>query len=248
MNTRSILITGIAVILSFIAGFIVANSVNRKEIDDLKAELNRSMADKSSDANNNAELILSDDEVKKAIAQADNSAENIDLQKNVGIKLYQYAMTQDIAPAWLPEILPLLARVNEKEPKDMEVLVAMASINLYLGQSNKEQKNLEKAREYYKKALEIKPDNADVAADIGLTYLLADPPKPENAVSELQKALKINPKHEKSLISMVRAMILSKKQQEANEWLAKLKETNPANEFIPGLSAEIAKAETSTQK
>lgn len=251
MNVRSAIIIGIVVILSFIAGFVVANTFNRKEIDELKVRL--ASAESAETANNvekgnDSQMALSDDEIKKAIAQADSAPENIELQKNVGIKLYQYALSLEGAPDWLPETLRLLDRVNKKDPKDFETLTAIANANLYWGESKKDQKSIEKAREFYKKALEIKPGNADVAADIGLTYLLSNPVDPENAVTELNKSLKIDPKHERSLANMVRAMILSNKPKEANEWLGKLKEANPESKLIPALSNEIAKSNSSSQK
>lgn len=247
MNTRSILITGIATILSFIAGFIVANSVNRKEIDGLKAALGQAEAAKNSNPANGQDSVLTDEEIKQKIAQADAQPENTEFQKNLAVALYTYASSKQDAK-WLPDIARLLGRVVEKEPKDLNTLISLGNINFDLGQSNKSASNFENARGFYRRALEIKRDNVEVVADLGLTYVLCNPPEPENAVAEFMKALKLNPKHEKSLAGIVKALILSNKPQEANKWLAKLKEANPSNELIPELSAEIEKSNTSTQK
>lgn len=247
MNIRSALITGIAVILSFIAGFIVANSINRKEIESLKGEVTRAVSSKDEDQRGKDDSVLTDDEIKQKIAQADSQPANIEFQKNLAIALYSYSSSKREIK-WLPDVSRLLERVIEKEPKDLNTLISLGNINFDLGQKDKNSHNFEKARGFYNRALEVKQDNVEVIADLGLTYIFCSPAEPENAVTELRKALKLNPVHEKSLAGMVKALALSNKPQEAGMWLAKLKEVNPSNELIPELSAEIANPAASIPK
>jgi tetratricopeptide (TPR) repeat protein len=237
MNKKAIALSIIAVIAGFIGGFLLANSLNRKELENLRAE----NAQLKNAQTQSGELTLADEEIQKKIAEADQNPSNFDFQKNLAVGLYRYAQMKQDAK-FLPEVARLLKRANEINPQDYATIVALGDVYLDLGQINKDNAAIEQSREFYRKALVLKKDDADVQSDLGLTYFFAAPPAPDKAIAEYEKALQINPKHEKSLENLVRANLSLGKLKEAEDFLNKLKQIDAQNEALPSLEAQIAQS------
>ncbi|MCD9188090.1 MAG: tetratricopeptide repeat protein [Pyrinomonadaceae bacterium] len=233
MNNKVLVLSIIAVIISFIGGFILANGLNRSEMDKLRAEIaslqkspktNRETAD--SNQNNSDDISLSDQEIKEKIAEADRSPKDFEFQKKLGVSLYKYAaMKRD--NALLTEAERILNRANQLTADDYEVIVALGNLNFDLGFFNDQYDRFEKARKYYESALTRKPDDVEVRTEIGMTYLLQNPSDAKKAISELQKSLEKDPQHEKSLYFLTQAFLKEGNETEAEKTLGKLKEINP---------------------
>jgi tetratricopeptide (TPR) repeat protein len=237
MNKKSLIISVIAVILSFAGGFILANALNRREMNNLQAELGRA---KNSQPNTTetSETTLGEDEIRQKIAEADASPNNIEYQKSLAIALYRYAdMKQE--SRWLPDVARILGRVVENNPKDYNAVVSLGNIYFDIAHDKKDNEIYKKARDYYKKALEIKPDDAETQTDLGLTYLMQNPADEANAVAAFQKSLKIDPKNEKALQNMAQAQIGIGNTPEAERFLGELKAINPNSEILKELAAKI---------
>jgi tetratricopeptide (TPR) repeat protein len=237
MNKKAIALSIIAVIAGFVGGFLLANSLNRKELENLRAE-NAQLKNAQAQS---GELTLADEEIQKKIAEADRNPSNFEFQKNLAVGLYRYAQMKQDAK-FLPEVARLLKRANEINPQDYETIVALGNVYLDIGQINKDNAAIEQSREFYRKALALKKDDADVQNDLGLTYFFAAPPAPDKAIAEYEKALQINPKHEKSLENLVRANLSLGKLKEAEDFLIKLKQIDAQNEALPDLEAQIAQS------
>jgi len=237
MNKKAIALSIIAVIAGFIGGFLLANSLNRKELENLRAE----NAQLKNAQTQSGELTLADDEIQKKIAEADRNPSNFEFQKNLAVGLYRYAQMKQDAK-FLPEVARLLKRASEINPQDYATIVALGNVYFDLGQINKDNAAIEQSREFYRKALAIKKDDADVQSNLGLTYFFAAPPAPDKAIAEYEKALQINPKHEKSLENLVRANLSLGKVKEAEDFLNKLKQIDSQNEALPDLEAQIAQS------
>ena len=236
-----------AVFVSFFGGFLLANALNRKEMNDIRAENARLKNAQNASPQANPEFSLSDEEIRQKIAQADQNPENISYQKNLGIALYRYAaMKQD--GELLNEISRLLNRVYEKDPKDYDVIVTLGNIYFDLGYLKKDNENFQKSREFYQKALEQKPDDAGVRTDYGLTYFLEKPPQTDKAIAEFQKSLQINSKDERALEAITRALLSQNNTSEAGKYLTKLKEVNPGNQNLPELTNQLAGSANTTEK
>ncbi|MBX7170119.1 MAG: tetratricopeptide repeat protein [Pyrinomonadaceae bacterium] len=243
MKGKSLIILIIAILISFAGGFFLANSLNRNEITGLQSEVSRLKNLQPKASENTTENTLTDEEIQQKIRDADEKPDNIDYQKDLAIGLYRYStMKQD--PKWLPDVARMMTRVYEKNPKDFDTIIVLASLYFDIGENKGDNENLKKAREFYQKALEIKPKEIEVQTDLGLTYLLTDPPEPEKAIAEFQKSLQINPKHEKTLQNMIQAEIGAGKVSEAEKYLQKLKEVNPKNEEISDLVSKVEQAKT----
>jgi tetratricopeptide (TPR) repeat protein len=182
---------------------------------------------------------MTPEEIKQKIQQADQDPSNIDFQKNLGMSLYLYAgMQKDVT--LLPDAKRLMLRAYEKTPKDYNLLVALGNLNFDMGQSSKNDANLEEARRFYGQALEVKPKDIEIQTDIGSTYFLSNPPQYEKAIAEYRKSLLIDPAHERTLDNLTRTLIAMGKTAEAQESLAKIKKANASYQGLPELEKQLA--------
>jgi tetratricopeptide (TPR) repeat protein len=235
MKNVSIIITIIAVIASFVGGFLVANSLNRKELNDLRSEIATLQKNQKDDS----DKTLTKDEIQARIAEADKNPENIDFQKNLAFALYAYANSKQDA-SLLPDILRILRRVYAKDDKNVDVVRTLGNLLFDIGQSKNDNANLIESREFYQKALILKPNDVEIQTDLATTYLLENPPNTEKAMIELQKSLQINAKDEKTLQAVIQVNLMQNKLKEAEDSLKKLKETNPNNKSIGDLETQIS--------
>jgi tetratricopeptide (TPR) repeat protein len=225
----------IAAAASFAGGFLVANSLNRKELNDLRTEI----AGLQKNQKDDSEKTLSNDEIRVKIAEADKNPDNIEFQKNLGFALYSYANTKQNAEL-LPDVLRLLRRVYAKDEQNVEVVRTLGNVLFDIGQSKSDNANLTESREFYQKALILKPKDVEIQTDLATTYLLETPPNTGKAMLELQKSLQINAKDEKTWQAVTQANLMQNKLKEAEESLAKLKEINPRNIAINDLQTQIS--------
>lgn len=233
MNKSFIWISILAVLVAFAGGFLIANSLNRTELLSLKAENERLKNSTPQTANPN-EQELTDEEIKQKIAEADQNPDNINFQKGLGIGLYRYA-TMKRNPQLLLDAEKLLKRAYDKTPKDQDVLVFYGNTLFDIGFAKKDNGKFEQARKIYLEALAQQPKDIDIQTDLGLTYFFETPPKDDKAIAELQKALAINPAHERSLQFMAQIYARLNNPAESQKYLDELKKVNPNNEVISQL-------------
>lgn len=238
MRTRALWLSVLAVIVSFAGGFLLANALNRTELTTLRGENDRLKNQPGEAKPGDPKLEVSDEEIRKIIADADAKPADFVYQKERGIGIYRYAaMKQDTT--LLAESSRILARANQLNPKDHDVTVRLAHSYFDTGYFGKDNKAFEKARETYAKALVLKPADADVQTEIAMTYFLLAPPDYGRAISEFEKTLKIDPKYEKALVFLTQSYIKTGKIAEAQNTLARLREANPGSSSISELASLI---------
>ncbi|HEX2639204.1 MAG TPA: tetratricopeptide repeat protein [Pyrinomonadaceae bacterium] len=237
MDKKSLLISLAAILLSFAGGFLLANSINRREMNNLRGENERLKADNSNSDKNE----LSNDEIDAKIAEADKDPSNIQYQKNLGTALYQYAAMKQDAEL-LQKSIRLLERAASLDKNDRAILVSLGNAYFDVGYYSKKNEGFEKAREAYRRALEVKADDAEVRTDFGLTYFLHDPPDVDSAVMEFRKALEVDPRHIKTLQFLTQALVKQNKPGAAEEYLERLKKADPSDASIKELAALIQNA------
>ena len=245
MSSRHLLLTLVGVAAAFAGGFLLANGLNRSEIESLHAEIARlqSSVDRGPDAEKSE---LSNAEIQEKIKQADARPEDFQYQKNLGIALSKYAsMKQD--ELLLVEAARIIDRAAKLKGDDRDLLVAQGNAHFDIGLAKKDNSEFETARTAYEKALNIKPNDPDVRTDLGLTYFLSDPPDMAKAEGDFKRSLAIDPRHEKSLVFLVQALAKQQKQDEARQYLAKLRSANPQNDAISGLTAMVDSNATAAQ-
>ena len=207
----------LAVIISFIGGFLLANALNRSELNVLRVENERlkSAPPTNSDADS---ATLSDEEIRQRIAEADQNPDNLEFQKNLGIGLYRYATVKQ-NPALFVDVERLLERVYKKDPKDYDSLVVYGHTLFDIGYAKKDNEKFAQARKIYTEALVLRPKDADIQTDLGLTYFYLDPPEYEKATAELNKTLVLSPNHEHTLQYMTELYALQNKKEEARKYI-----------------------------
>lgn len=238
MNKKIFWLSIIGIIISFVGGFLLANALNRNEINNLTAENARLNKETNLTSQNNPESELTENEIQEKIAEAEKNPNNFNFQKGLGLGLYRYAMLRQ-DKALLNKVEKLLQRAYELNSDDYEVIVSLGNIYFDLGQINKDKNSNEKARKLYLEALAKNPKDINVRTDLGLTYLLTESPQVEKASDELEKSLEIDPKNERALQYMTEAQIKQGNNKKASEYLAKLKEVNAQNKGIENLEKQI---------
>lgn len=247
MHKNTLLLVIIGTLAGFIGGFLLANSLNRSETAALRAQSSRVEAPNSNIGSQKPEPELSSDEIKAKIAEADKNAADFSYQKNLGIALYRYsAMKQD--NSLLNDAARILDRAYALNGSDFDVIVAMGNAHFDIGFAKKDAAQYAIARDAYTKALEIKPADADVRTDLGLTYFLQEPPELDKAIAELQKVQDANPKHGRSLQFLVQIYVKQGKFDDADKALAKLRSIDPSDPSIAELTTQLSNARNGLPK
>jgi tetratricopeptide (TPR) repeat protein len=224
----------LGILISFAGGFLLANALNRNELNSLRGENERLKNTSPQTASS-----LSNEEIRQKIAEADQNPNNLPFQKNLGMALYRYAAFKQETDL-LTETIRLLDRAYENDPTDYDVLVTLGNAHFDIGFIEKNNSEFLKAREFYLKALEQKPDDTDVRTDLGLTYYLTEPREMEKALNEFKKSLQVNERNEKTLQVLAQAFISEKNAAEAEKYITKLKEVNKNNPALPQIETDFA--------
>ncbi|MCG3116189.1 MAG: tetratricopeptide repeat protein [Candidatus Manganitrophus sp. SA1] len=122
----------------------------------------------------------------------------------------------------------------EKDPKDIEALV-------FMGNANYDIQRFEKAKEFYQKALEVDPNNTHVRTDLASSYRSLG--ETDQALEELNKVLKSDPKHEVALYNSGIILLNDKNDAEkataAWEKLVQLKPNDPLSQELKKKISEL---------
>ncbi|WDT74963.1 MAG: tetratricopeptide repeat protein [Candidatus Manganitrophus sp.] len=122
----------------------------------------------------------------------------------------------------------------EKDPKDIEALV-------FMGNANYDIQRFEKAKEFYQKALEVDPSNTHVRTDLASSYRSLG--ETDQALEELNKVLKSDPKHEVALYNSGIILLNDKNDAEkataAWEKLVQLKPNDPLSQELKKKISEL---------
>jgi len=244
MDKNTVLYVIAALLLGFIGGFLLANSMNRSEINALRAQPAQTgpanTAASAASANDN-EPSLSDAEINAKIADADKNPTNFDYQKNLGSALYKYASMKNL-PALLPEVVRILDRADSLNNKDFDVIVALCNAHFDLGFANKNGAEFQKARDTYARALAMKPDDADVQTDNAISWYVQPDPDYAKAAAALEKVSAANPKHTRSMQFLAQSYIKLGRTADAQRVVDRIKSVDPTDSSLPELTSQLAVA------
>ncbi|HVF29444.1 MAG TPA: tetratricopeptide repeat protein [Pyrinomonadaceae bacterium] len=233
------MITIVVGLVGLVAGFLLANTLNRNELSTLRADNERLKTNQASGSQAGLSGTLSEDELAATIAQADRKPDDFQTQRNVGVAIYRYGATKQDAQV-IKRSIAILDRAIALRPDDYDVVLSLANANFDVGYFEKDNASLVKARTLYENALKAKPDDPNVRTDLGLTYFLQTPPDLEGSVNEFKKALEKNARHEKTLQFLVQALAKQNKMSEAADYLQQLRAVNPQNESIAELQSMVS--------
>jgi tetratricopeptide (TPR) repeat protein len=249
LNAKVLIAGALGILLGFLAGFFLANGINRAEQEKMRAELASSRGGaKEGDAGQGQKAsapdggdsfpTLTDEQLGNAVRQADADPSNAELQHKVGQALYFYAWEKGNAQI-LPEVARILKRAHALDPKNYRTTVIAGDAHFLIASRSGEAATLAEARKFYEAALAAKPDDAQVRTNLGRTYFFDKPPNPQRAIGEYRRALRSDPRQELSLQSLAAALIETGGFEEAARRLDELEKVNPSNEELAGLRAQL---------
>jgi tetratricopeptide (TPR) repeat protein len=237
VNGKPILFIVVAGLAGLVAGFLLANTINRSELSTLRAENERFKTERANPQNASSDL--TDEEIAATIARADQKPDDFATQRNIGVAIYRYGAIKKEA-SFIRQAIRLLDRASKLKPDDYDITLTLGNANFDVGTFENDNDALALARTHYSKALSTKPNDPDVLVDLALTYYLQTPPDLDSSVAEFRKALAADPKHEKTLQFMIQALLKQNKSAEASDLLQRLRTVNPQNESIDQLTSMIA--------
>ncbi len=220
----SIWVTVGSVIAAFVAGFSFANYLNRSQMTGIQSPT--STAPQSSNQQSTQPATLTEEEIEQKLKEAEANSSDFAFQKGLGLGLYRYGAVRE-DKSIIEKSIPVLERANGINPDDFDVLVGLGNAHFDVGYFGKENARFEKARTYYAKALTKRPGDVEVRTDVALTYYLMTPPEHAAAVTEFEKALAIDPKHEKALGFLIQS--LDALGRDATKYRETLRGINPQN-------------------
>jgi tetratricopeptide (TPR) repeat protein len=110
----------------------------------------------------------------------------------------------------------------------------------FMGQYYFDQKDYPEAETWFTRAIKSDPQEADLYVGLAETYVQRQPPQPDQAITQLQQALSIDPKNGHALGHLVEAYALKKDARGAEEAVKRLKEADPTNKRISVLETLVA--------
>ena len=238
MDTSKLLII-VAALAGLVAGFLLANTINRNEMTALRAENESLKGAGTNPGTQGSNANLTEEEIAATLARADERPDDFQTQRSIGVAIYRYgAMKQDASV--IERSIRVLNRAAALKPDDYDVILTLGHANFDVGYFNKNNEALRRARDLYIKVLAVKPNDVDVRTDLGLTYFLQTPPDFDGSVAEFRKSLATDPKHEKTLQFIIQALARQGKPADANQYLEQLRAVNPKNELLGELATMIA--------
>lgn len=254
-TTQKLIFILVGVAAGFAIGFAFANTVNRSEQDKLRVELTRLRAGAANNADaaktgaaapDASRETLSDEEIRTKIAQGDANPGDIEYQRNLGRGLYLYAMNFGKSEL-MPDIVRLLKRVHEAEPKDDNAVILLGNALFLMGQ-NGDAARFDEARAFYQKALELKPSDVYARTALGLTYYFDRPSDPARAIKEYRQSIALEPRHEMTLQGLAAALIETGEFDEAQKRIEELQSVNGSNPELPNLRAQLTQKKNASQQ
>jgi tetratricopeptide (TPR) repeat protein len=256
LNTRVIIVGTACLVLGFLAGFFLANGINRGEAERLSAEVVALRAGggggggkaatqqgggqqaASQGGDGDSLPTLTDEQLSKAVAQADASPSDAELQNKVGQGLYLYAWEKGNEKI-LPDVARILKRAHALDPKNYRTAVLAGDSHFLVASRSGDTKLLGEARKFYEDALTLKPDDAQVRTNLGRTHFFDKPSNPQLAIREYRRALQTDPREELAVQSLAAALIETGGFEEAGQRLDELEKLNASNTELPKLRAQL---------
>jgi Flp pilus assembly protein TadD len=229
MNKQNYLYGIIGLLLGLIIGYIGTDAINRNAPNAsaainaggdsaLPADHPPASGPASASAGSGPQAV-----VAAAIDQARREPGNFDAQMKAAEQFKQIGRTEGAL-----EFYEAAAKVK---PNDFNLLVA-------LGNAYFDLKRYTDAERWYQSALKVNAKDATIWMDLGSSYYLREPRELDMAIAAYRSAIKVDPRHEKSLQNLTRALLDKGDKASARQSLQQLEQVNPSNSAIPQLRAE----------
>lgn len=235
MNKQNLLFAIVGILAGLIVGFMFANSLNRNMATPVTASASTMNQNSNMPAghpevpgsNTSPQPSMANaSEIEAAIDKARKEPNNFEAQISAAQFYYQIERYDGA--------LEFLIQANKLKPDNYEIIVQ-------LGNASFDANKFEEAEKWYLSALNKKAEDTNVRTDLGLTFVLRNPPNYERAIQEFNRSLTADPKHVKSMQNLVVAYLKKGDLPNAKATLAKLENLEPSNVAIPRLREELKK-------
>ncbi len=186
MDRKNFLIGITGLLLGCVIGFIFANSLNKSAVAPVPVTATNpnSATPPGHPALNGNMGLMPQADVQAAIERAKAEPDNFEAQTTAAAMFYQIQRFE--------QAIELLKRANGLKPDDYGTIVNLGNAYFEAGQ-------FEEAEKWYSAALAKNADDVNVRTDLGLTFLLRQPPNYDRAVQEFSRSLKKEPNHPQTL-------------------------------------------------
>jgi len=110
----------------------------------------------------------------------------------------------------------------------------------FIGQYYFDQKNYAESETWFSRAIKAEPKEADLYVALAETYVQREPAQPDQAITQLQQAVSIDPKNGHALGHLIEAYALKKDARGAEDTLKKLKDADPTNQRLAVLETLVS--------
>ena len=171
-------------------------------------------------------------QVQQAIEKAKNNPKDFQAQLDAAKVYFQVKR--------VPETVEFLMRAYELKPEEFKTNEELGGAVAYIAQYQIEQKKYDQAEVWFRRALDITPGDNDVRVELAYSYIERQPPQPDQAIQELQTALKANPKDAHALGHLVEAYAVKKDAAGAQDALNRLLDSDATYQRLPALQGLVA--------
>ena len=146
----------------------------------------------------------------------------------------QQGLPEGHPPIDAAAIIQQLQSQAAQNPQDIDARQKLADF-LY------DQKQYDKAIEWYQRVLELDPKNVNARTDLGTAFFYTG--RPHDAIREYERALAVDPKHEATILNMIVVNLegLNDPAAAQKAW-DRLNKLNPNNPALAGLKQKIDQA------
>ena len=219
MKTKRLLFGVIGLMLGFILSFIWTRDYNKRNA--VATAPSGTQAAAGAPGGNNQQAMMA--QIRDTMEKAKQNPNDFDAQ-------LEAASAYD-AIGRSKEAVDYLTKALEINPTEKRA----AGICGYIGDYYFQQKAYADAEKWFRKASEINPSMPDAYIEVAATYIERQPPNPDKAIQELQRALGLDPKSAHALEHLTEAYALKKDTRGADDAISRLKQVDPSNKRLPQL-------------
>jgi tetratricopeptide (TPR) repeat protein len=223
MSKDNILFTLVGVGFGLFFGFVFVAWANQRAV-----QARPQAAAGSETVGAQSSIAVADQQMQSVVADATKQArenpQDFNAQMTAGGIAYKAHQFDDA--------LEFFLKANELKPEEVEPVIQLGNVNYDAGR-------LQAAEKWYTAALLKEPDNVNVRTDLGLTFLLREPPDYDRAIAEFRHSLERDQHHEQTLQNLIVALTRKGDKDEARATLKRLQAVNPDNPTLTQLQADL---------
>jgi tetratricopeptide (TPR) repeat protein len=228
VNKNKYLIAGFGLAVGFIVSFFWTQNFNKNNAAPATTAASTGMPGGASGASGSGGQQAMMGQVQQVIEKAKSNPNDFQSQVEAAKIFNQIGR--------IPETVDYLKKAYAIDANKFNELGAAG----FLGQYYFEQKDYAEAETWLNRAIKAEPSEAELYVVLAETYVQREPPQPDQAVAQLQQALKIDAKSGHALGHLIEAYALKKDARAAEDTLNRLKETDPTNQRLSTLESLVA--------